>query len=94
MFDGRTHLVSATELIPGIHLCLHNSPDPFHWAMIDAMPNAGHGLLHTLLRELELECFTGILEPPVTGEQLYRFLLSLKKYIGIDEIGGGGTVYT
>lgn len=47
--------------------------------MIDAMPNAGHGLLHTLLRELELECFTGILEPPVTGEQLYRFLLSLKK---------------
>ena len=94
MFDGRTHLVSATELIPGIHRCLHNSPDPFHWAMIDAMPNAGHGLLHTLLRELELECFTGILEPPVTGEQLYRFLLSLKKYIGIDEIGGGGTVYT
>lgn len=62
--------------------------------MIDAMPNAGHGLLHTLLRELELECFTGILEPPVTGEQLYGFLLRLKKYIGIDEIGGGGTVYT
>ena len=56
--------------------------------MIDAMPNAGHGLLHTLLRELELECFTGILEPPVTGEQLYRFLLCLKKYIDIDEIGG------
>ena len=56
--------------------------------MIDAMPNAGHGLLHTLLLELELECFTGILEPPVTGEQLYRFLLRLKKYIDIDEIGG------
>ena len=37
--------------------------------MIDAMPNAGHGLLHTLLRELELECFTGILEPPVTVKQ-------------------------
>ena len=61
--------------------------------MIDAMPNAGHGLLHTLLRELELECFTGILEPPVTVEQLYRFLLRLKKYIDIDEIGGSGTVY-
>ena len=41
--------------------------------MIDAMPNAGHGLLHTLLRELELECFTGILEPPVTVEQRVCF---------------------
>lgn len=93
MFDGRTHLVAATELIPGIHLCLHNSPELFHWAMIDAMPNAGHGLLHTLLRELELEFFTGILEPPVTGEQLYRFLLRLKKYIDIDEIGGWYCLY-
>ena len=42
---------------------------PSHWAIVDAMPNAGHGLLHTLLRELELECFTGILESPVTVEQ-------------------------
>ena len=69
LVDGRTHLVTATELIQGIHLCLHNSPETFHWAIVDAMPNAGHGLLHTLLRELELECFTGILEPPVTVEQ-------------------------
>ena len=67
--DGRTQLVAATELIQGIHLCLHNSPETFHWAIVDAMPNAGHGLLHALLRELELECFTGILEPPVTVEQ-------------------------
>ena len=41
--------------------------------MIDAMPNAGHGLLHTLLRELELECFTGILEPPIIVEQRVCF---------------------
>ena len=94
LVDGRTQLAAAAELIQGIHLCLHNSPETFHWAIVDAMPNAGHGLLHTLLRELELECFTGILEPLVTGEQLYEFLLMLKKYIGIDEIGGGGTVYT
>ena len=37
------------------------------------MPNAGHGLLHTLLRELELECFNGILESPVTVEQRVCF---------------------
>ena len=66
-------LVAATELIQGIPLCLHNSPEPFHWAIIDAIPNAGHGLLHTLIRELELERFTGILEPPVTVEQRVCF---------------------
>ena len=70
LVDGRTQLLAAaTELVQEIHFCLHNSPEPFHWAIVDAMPNAGHGLLHTLLRELELECFTGILEPPVTVEQ-------------------------
>lgn len=41
--------------------------------LCDARPNAGHGLLHTLLRELELECFTGILESPVIVEQRVRF---------------------
>ena len=69
LVDGRTQLAAATELVLEIHLCLHNSPETFHWAIVDAMPNAGHGLLHTLLRELELECFTGILESPVTVEQ-------------------------
>ena len=44
------------------------------------MPNAGHGLLHTLLRELELECFTGILEPPVTVEQLSHKKIPLKQF--------------
>jgi hypothetical protein len=73
LVDGRTQLVAATELIQGIHLCLHNSPETFHWAIVDAMPNAGHGLLHSLLRELELECFTGILEPLVTVEQRVCF---------------------
>lgn len=37
LIDGRTQLVTATELIQGIHLCLPNSPEPFQWAMIDAM---------------------------------------------------------
>ena len=41
--------------------------------MIDAMPNAGHGLLHTLLRELELECFTGILAPLLLGNNFIDF---------------------
>ena len=53
---------------------------PSHWAIVDAMPNAGHGLLHTLLRELELECFTGILEPPVTVEQLSHKKIPLKQF--------------
>ena len=66
-------MAERTSLPQGIHLCLHNSPETFHWAIVDAMPNAGHGLLHTLLRELELECFTGILEPPVTVEQRVCF---------------------
>ena len=69
LVDGQTQLAAATELVQEIHFCLHNSPEPFHWAIVDAMPNAGHGLLHTLLREFELECFTGILESPVTVEQ-------------------------
>ena len=73
LVDGRTQFAAATELVQEIHLCLHNSPETFHWAIVDAMPNAGHGLFHTLLRELELECFTGILEPPVTVEQRVCF---------------------
>ena len=63
LVDGRTQLAAAAELIQEIHLCLHNAPETFHWAIVDAMPNAGHGLLHTLLRELELERFVGILAP-------------------------------
>ena len=63
LVDGRTQLAAAAELIQEIHLCLHNSPETFHWAIVDAMPNAGHGLLHTLLRELKLERFVGILAP-------------------------------
>lgn len=73
LVDGRTQLAAAIELVQEIHLCLHNSPETFHWAIVDAMPNAGHRLLHPLLRELELECFTGILEPPVTVEQRVCF---------------------
>ena len=73
LVDGRTQLAAAAELIQEIHLFLHNAPETFHWAIVDAMPNAGHGLLHTLLRELELECFARILEPPVTVEQWVGF---------------------
>lgn len=73
LVDGRTQLAAATELVQEIHLCLHNSSETFHWAIVDAMPNAGHGLLHPLLRELELECFTGILEPLLLGNNFIDF---------------------
>ena len=34
LVDGRMQLAAAIELIQGIHLCLHNSPEPFHWAIL------------------------------------------------------------
>ena len=34
LVDSRMQLAAAIELIQGIHLCLYNSPKPFHWAIL------------------------------------------------------------
>ena len=73
LINGRAKLIAVAELIQGIHLRLYNSPEPFHRAIVYAMPNTGHGLLHSLLRELGLEHFASILESSVAVEQRVSF---------------------
>ena len=58
-----------------VHFGFNDSPEPLSWAIINAMRNAGHGLIHTLFLHLGLEVRTGILEPPVRVE--YRLCVRI-----------------
>lgn len=63
-----------------IHLAFQNVPEAFHWAVINAVTNSGHTLLHPLFVQFLLEGFACILESTITVEQrmCIRILLNYK----------------
>jgi len=52
-----------------VALPLENAPKSLHWAVINALANAGHTLDHPSCGQLVVENLCYILEPPVAVEQ-------------------------
>lgn len=69
IFNGRNQLFSAGKGMPIIALSLQDSPEAFHWAVVNAAANAGHALCHSGIQQLFVEGSAGVLESSVTVEQ-------------------------
>ena len=68
-FNRGNELFSAGKSMSVIALSLQDSPESFHWAIVNAASNTGHTLRHSGIQQFLVEDSAGVLESSVTVEQ-------------------------
>src|SRR5574344_3061263 len=62
-------LLARSEFSPVIHFALQNTPEAFHWPVIQAMCYTRHALCHACLFNLGTKVLVGILKASVAMKQ-------------------------
>lgn len=68
-FNRGNELFSTGKSVSVIALSLQDSPETFHWAIVNAAANTGHALCHSGIQKLLVEGSAGVLESSITVEQ-------------------------
>ena len=68
-FNRGNELFSAGKSVSVIAFSLQDSPEAFHWAIVNTASNTGHTLCHSCIQKLLVEGSAGVLESSVTMEQ-------------------------
>lgn len=64
-FDHGYKLFTAVEALSVISFSLKDSPESFHWTIVDALGYSGHTLSHAGIFQFGMECPVGVLESSV-----------------------------
>ena len=65
VFDHRHELFTATKSVAIVTLSLKDSPESFHWSIVDALRYSGHTLSHADFFQFCMEYPIGVLESAV-----------------------------
>ena len=65
IFNHSNQAGSVCEALPVIPFSFQDTPESFHWSVINALGNPGHALSHSSLGQHIVECTVGVLESSV-----------------------------
>ena len=68
IFNGRNQLFPAGKSVSVIAFSLQDSPEAFHWAIVNAAANAGHALCHSSIQQFLVKGSAGVLVSSVAVE--------------------------
>ena len=63
--DHLNHCFTAIEFTFVVTFSFQDPPESFHWPVIDAFPNSGHALDHSVVQKFLMEHVVCILESPI-----------------------------
>ena len=72
ILNHRYKAASVSEAYPVIPLSLQDTPEAFHWAIINAFSNSGHALGHAGFGQHAVECTVCVLKASVAVAQRMR----------------------